>query len=258
MRGSPSMCIRQQSAPLSATSAAISGSARRALTSLTRLAPAGERGARDGRLGGVDRDCVRAGLATGPRPSPLARRSPRHRAAPRRSSSSARRPARRPAAWTRRRRRGCPRPRRSAARACATAAPRVQDTGRRRRTSPGVTFTIPIRRERARAHRARLASDDELRRRSRSGGARGALGVRRGAPRCRRRGPGAGSCAALRARRGRRAWAARAARACRLLLDAEHLLLALAVEQGEELLLLDRLALDEDLGDLRRGRAGAR
>src|SRR5208283_4757879 len=36
----------------------------------------------------------------------------------------------------------------------------------------------------------------------------------------------------------------------RLLLDAEHLLLALAGEQRQELLLLDRLALDEDLGDL--------
>src|SRR5947209_18364141 len=35
-----------------------------------------------------------------------------------------------------------------------------------------------------------------------------------------------------------------------LLFDAEDLLLALAVEQGEELLLLDRLALDEDPGDL--------
>jgi len=34
------------------------------------------------------------------------------------------------------------------------------------------------------------------------------------------------------------------------LLDAEDLLLALALQQGEELLLLDRLALDEDLGDL--------
>src|ERR1700733_15944070 len=35
-----------------------------------------------------------------------------------------------------------------------------------------------------------------------------------------------------------------------LLLDAEHLLLGLAGEQRQELVLLDRLALDEDLGDL--------
>src|SRR2546423_2604508 len=34
------------------------------------------------------------------------------------------------------------------------------------------------------------------------------------------------------------------------LLDAEDLLLALALQQGEELLLLHRLPLDEDLGDL--------
>ena len=80
VRGSPSMCIRQHSAPPAATSSAISGSARSAVTSLTRLAPAAERRARDGRLGGVDRD-LRALAGHAPRRCP---RSPARRgAAPR-------------------------------------------------------------------------------------------------------------------------------------------------------------------------------
>ena len=66
-----SMCIRQHSAPLSATTAAIAGSARNALTSFTKLAPAC-RAARRPPPSSVDRD-LGGGRTSQSRPSPVAR-----------------------------------------------------------------------------------------------------------------------------------------------------------------------------------------
>ena len=249
MRGSPSMCIRQQSTPLSATTPAISGSPRRALTSLTRLAPASSAARATAALEVSIEICGRVGAPIG---SPRALDAP---AAPARSSSSSAD-------------RLGPRPRRLAAdvedvRAFADQLERVRDrrarveeSARRRRTSRASRSRPPS----GGTHSTDVSLAPKLGRgwHPSTSGELGALGI---AParsrRCRRP-------ARARQRRG----ASRSARSAgaggagssgvALLFDAEHFLLALAVEQREELLLLDRLALDEDLGDLRRGRAGAR
>src|SRR5271165_1572234 len=140
-------------------------------------------------------------------------------------------------------------PSNASARACATAA----SASRYRPPSEnesGVTFTIPIRRkaplEWARALKRSLPWVPGL-------GQLGALGIcaaqlggpsREARPGYRARSFALGAPGGRGGRAGlRQPWP-------RLLLDAEHLLLALAGEQRQELLLLDRLALDEDLGDL--------
>ena len=80
VRGSPSMCIRQQSTPASATRPASAGSKRKADTSLTIDAPASIAAARDLDLRRVDRD------ARAPRGEPLDHRAARG-AAPRSAST---------------------------------------------------------------------------------------------------------------------------------------------------------------------------
>ena len=61
VRGSPSMCMRQQPAPASATRPASSGAKRKAETSFTIVAPASSGRARNLELRGVDRDPMAVG-----------------------------------------------------------------------------------------------------------------------------------------------------------------------------------------------------
>src|ERR1035437_9995200 len=247
------MCIRQHSAPLSATTPAISRSARSALTSLTRLAPAASAARATAALDVSIEICAGVPSSTRPATTGTTRRSSSPSvtgSAPGRVDSP---PMSRISA-----------PSAVSERACSIAAPASRNAPPSENES-GVTFTIPIRRYPWLTCRS-----------LRPGALRGAIGrsamahgARPGKPSCNgarsARGALRVACANLRGAAGEAGARDRAGRfalgavdsrgrggqlGLGLLLHAERLLLALAGEQREKLLLLDRLTFDEDLGHL--------
>ena len=124
--------MRTTPAPRSAQSAAISGSPRRAVTSLTIAAPGVERRRGDRRLRGVDRDRA-----------PPSRASPATTGIDPRAAPPPRRPPRPPAGSIRRRRRGSSAPAAASSRPCAIAASGSRYSPPSENES-GVTLTTPI------------------------------------------------------------------------------------------------------------------
>src|SRR5579872_3591364 len=222
------MCMRQHSTPLEAISPAISGSPRRALTSLTICAPAPIAAAATDALE-VSIDTRTPSAASARRSSTGSTRASSCRAptgsAPGRVDSP---PTSRMSAPSR----ASVRQRSSAASGSRCSPPSEKESG--------VTLTTPMTlKERNAPGPAAAAKAPALERLGPLGFARAQLGGAAGEPGPRQR----ARCFALGpvGRRRRRGQLRRA----RALFDAEDLLLALALEQREELLLLDRLALDE-------------